>query len=434
MPNKFTMKVAFVFPPMWAPHSDGSLQIWNREVTTRLTQRCEVLVYTGIFDHKSNESINGVEYRRFSTLLDSRLIRGLRKIHQASKIRRPLFATDIWYLSYALKVALDLRKQSCDLAHIYNYPQFAAIIKWVNPSLRIVLNMHGEWLTQVPFTRLSKRLRRIDLILSCSGLVTRSICSKFPEVADRCRTVPMGVLADAFSKINSDRHSPESNRRRLLYVGRISPEKGVHVLLDAFQLIIQKYHDASLEIVGPEWVAPRENIVNLSLDDSFASTLSQFYEGSYQSQLLARLQPDTAKRVTFAGLVAHRDVPKYYASADCYVSPAFYESFGMSIIEAMAAGIPVVATSVGAVPELISNNETGLLVQRNNASEIADAVCRFFANSELRRKISSSAREFVRQQFSWDKICSTLFSMYQDLSENKTGSTGPTLCAPSEAC
>jgi glycosyltransferase involved in cell wall biosynthesis len=134
------------------------------------------------------------------------------------------------------------------------------------------------------------------------------------------------------------------------------------------------------------------------------------------------------------GLIAHRDIPKYYAAADVYISPSFYESFGMSIIEAMAAGIPVVAASVGAVPELISNNETGLLVQPNSAPEIADAVCRLFANSELKRTISSSARELVRQQFSWDQICSTLLAMYQDLSENKAGSTGPALCAPSEAC
>ena len=66
------MKIAFVFPPMWPPHVDGSLQIWNRQVTTRLSRSCNVSVYSGIFYLKPCDYIDGVRYRRFSTHWDRR--------------------------------------------------------------------------------------------------------------------------------------------------------------------------------------------------------------------------------------------------------------------------------------------------------------------------------------------------------------------------
>src|ERR1700688_3750339 len=108
------------------------------------------------------------------------------------------------------------------------------------------------------------------------------------------------------------------------------------------------------------------------------ASLDPFYEGSYLSQLKQKLSPEAAKRVTFAGLVAHTDVPSYYENADIYVSPSLYESFGMSVIEAMAAGLPVVAARVRSFEDLISDGHNGLLVQAASPSAIADGVMKLF--------------------------------------------------------
>jgi hypothetical protein len=191
------MKVAFVFPPMWTPHSDGSLQIWNREITTRLKRLGTVLVYSGRFNLARDEFIDGLQYRRLSTVADGRFLKCIERVFKLLKIRRPLFATDIWYIFYALKVAIDLRKRSCDLVHVYNYPHFATLIRRFNPELKVVLNMHGEWLTQLPFANLSYRLRQLDLIVGCSDLISKSIAHSFPEIADRCKTVPMGISSES---------------------------------------------------------------------------------------------------------------------------------------------------------------------------------------------------------------------------------------------
>ena len=218
------MKIAFVFPPVWDPHSDGSLSIWNREVTTRLAKRCDVLVYSGVFDIKHNHRVDGVQYRPVFTGVDYQIIRVIGHIRRIFGIRRLSYSMDIWHIVYALQVALDLRRQGCDIVHIYNYPQFAHLIKRFNPKVRVVLNMHGEWLTQLPFPNLHARLRELDLIVSCSDFVSRSTVARFPDLASRCATVPMGVSPDLLSR-DRPRPAPGASGRRLLFMGRLSRKK-----------------------------------------------------------------------------------------------------------------------------------------------------------------------------------------------------------------
>jgi len=408
------MKIAFVFPPMWTPHSDGSLQIWNREVTTRLAKCCDVLVYSALFSFLPDDRVDGVRYRRFDTHWDSRLLKYLRIVRRALAIRGATFGSDLWWPGYALRVALDLRHQDCDVIHCYYYPQFARLIKYFNPATPVVLHMHGEWLTQVKFTNLRSRLAKIDSIISCSEYCTKSICTMFPEVASRCRTVAMGMSPKKLAPTHERLQRVDLPSRRLLYVGRISPEKGVHVLIDAFEIISRQYPDASLTIVGAEWVAPREDITDLSLKSDAIASLIPYYEGSYLAHLKRKLSVDAAKRVTFTGLVAHQDVPLFYGQADVYINPSYYESFGVSIVEAMAAGVPVVAANGGAVPDLVLDGQTGLLVEAGNPSAMADAVMRLFRDVELRRSISSVAREMVAERYSWEAICSSLMTSYRD--------------------
>src|SRR5215469_3159283 len=410
------MKIAFIFPPIWPLQVDGSLQIWNREITARLSKTCEVIVYSGSFpadghDQADGVADDGVTHHRLSTHWDSRLLKYLQLFYRAVRIKKPPFASDFWYPWYAFRVALDLQKKGCDVVHVYNYPQFCPIIKYFNPKIRVVLNMHGELLTQVSFRNIYSRLRRVDAVISCSEFVSRAIRAKFPAIAGRCKTVPMGISTDALctNKHLSDNSSP----RQLLYVGRVSPEKGVHVLLEAFEIILQQYPDASLTIVGPEWIPPREYLADLCLDRRVVEGLAHFYEGSYIEKLKGNLSLEATTRVTFAGLIPHRDVPNYYANADIFISPSFYESFGMSVIEAMAEGLPVVAVAGGALPDLISDGSNGLLVGPSNPGALARGVENLITNHELRKSIACAGREMVCKTFSFESICSRLLEVYK---------------------
>lgn len=412
------MKLAFVFPPIWPAQVDGSLQIWNREVTSRLAKNNDVVVYCGKFPSKQPNLVDGVRYREISTRLDDGIQKRYERIRRYLGVKRPLFSTDFWYIFYTYRIAIELRKQGCDLVHVYNYPQFARIIKRLNPKVSVVLNMHGEWLAQIPFSDIHKRLRDIDLIVSCSDFVTKSTVRKFPDIASRCKTVPMGVsnaFFESFSENLAQGHQPPASLRNLLYVGRISPEKGIHVLLDAFERICQKHPVARLTIVGHEAVAPREHIVDRSLGPRLADSLTPFYFESYLSQLEKRIAPEVAERIYFAGLVPYKEISKYYAQADVYISPSLYESFGMSVIEAMAAGLPVIATRAGAVPDFVKHRHNGLLVDVGDPTAIAEAFENLVADANLRTSIARIGRAEASQQYSWQRICSALVQHYRNV-------------------
>ena len=406
------MKIAFVFPPQWCPHTDSSLQLWNRAVTTRLAKTCDVDVYYSATISPSKKGlIDGVNYRRVFSRWEHRLVKMVYLMHLKMGIRRPLFSTDLWFPGYALGVAIQLRKNKADIIHVYNFPQYAALIKHFNPAAKVVLNMHGELLTQVKFANVRARLSRMAHIISCSDLLTNGIRARFPEFADRCVTVPMGILLEAFDRFDQvDRAEPS---KRVLCVTRLSPEKGPHVLVDAFNLIAQRYPDATLTIVGPEGVSPRGDIADLCLGRDLVDSFEPFYRGNYLNLLKQRVAPQAASRAKFTGLIPHEEVYNYYAKSDIYVSPTFYESFGMSIIEAMAAGLPVIACRGGAVTDFIIDGQNGLLVDVGDASGLADAVGRLISDPALGRSLAVSAKQMVRKNYSWDKIASSLMDVYR---------------------
>jgi spore coat protein SA len=94
---------------------------------------------------------------------------------------------------YALRVALSIRASKCDIVIVHNFLQFASIIKLFNPSVKICLSMHCEWLTQFATPASECRLRKVDLIIGRSDYITEKISARFPAVAGRCHTVYDGV-------------------------------------------------------------------------------------------------------------------------------------------------------------------------------------------------------------------------------------------------
>jgi len=409
------MRVAFVFPPIWTPYSDGSLQIWNHEVSTRLAKACDVTVYAGPFQPAEVQNLGNVHYRYFSTVWDDRMLRAYRCLRDLRRQRGPMFSSDVWYPTFAWNVARDIQRVKYDVVHVYYYPQFALLIKRLNPEARVVVHTMGEWLTQVPFTNLEERLAQLDGVISCGDFVTRRFRAAFPHLAGLCRTVPMGVSPEAFLPSAGSHRSERSGGWRLLYVGRLSPEKGVHVLLDAFVLLSQIFPDISLTVVGPEWVAPQEDITDLCLEQAVINDLMPFYRSGYLDQLRRRVTVSLKDRVTFAGLVPHGEIAPYYADADLYINPSLYESFGVSIIEAMAAAVPVVATDAGAVRDVVVDGFTGVLVRSASPSALVDGATRLLCDSGLRTSVVATAREAVLRQFSWETVCGRLLDVYETL-------------------
>jgi len=276
--------------------------------------------------------------------------------------------------------------------------------------------MQCEWLTRLERASIARRLEKVDLILGCSDYLIHKVRRAFPELAGHCRTLYNGVDIERFIP-NGRSTSLCRGTGRLLWAGRISPEKGLHTLLVAFSEVARRYPAAQLELIGP--VAELDLDTLLTCDDpSNVAPLAHFYDGQgYLSHLKQQaISLGLANRVAFRGPVPHRELVRHYQEADVFVFPSLWnELFGMPIIEAMSAGTPVVATRGGGIPELIEDGRTGLLVERNDATAMAGAILRLLGDDNLRESLRNAGRQRVIEHFSWDRIAGELLRHYSEI-------------------
>jgi len=406
------MKIAFVSQPWEYPLRDsqlGSIPTWTYEVAVRLAEKHDVTVYSRrSLSGKPVESDRQVRYHNFFAPAFIRIINLFSKFDD---VKRPLFASRLYNLMYLTQVALDLRRQQCDIVHIHNFSPFVPLVRALNPQIKIVLHMHCEWLTQLDTATIEQRLRHVDLVVSCSDYITEKIRAKFPQFAHRCQTIYNGVNIEHFAP-QSDRAKPPNRKEKLLFVGRVSPEKGVHLLLEAWQKVISYYPDTELEIVGPEAITPLEYIVALS-DEAKVKELARFYPKSYLEQLQQMLPTALASQVKFTGFVPHSQLPELYLQADVLINPSLSEAFGMSLAEAMAVEVPVIAARVGGMPEVIEAGKTGLLFEADDVSGLAAAILHLLSNPELSQSMGKAGRQRVIELFSWERIAQNMLGQYE---------------------
>src|SRR5262245_57386035 len=183
---------------------------------------------------------------------------------------------------------------------------------------------------------------------------------------------------------------PSGSPWRLLYVGRIAPEKGLEVLLEALRRMRTGAVDA--RVAGAH--APRLTIVGW---DYFGSS----YGEAFRRRLAQGDLADLAPQVALAGHVPYGPrLFEIYDAHDALVLPSFTEGFPQVILEAMARGVPVVATRVGGVPRIVRDGENGLLVPPGDAAALAAALVRLVASPELASALAragqSAARPYTR--------------------------------------
>ncbi len=238
--------------------------------------------------------------------------------------------------------------------------------------------LSGRWL------RWCKRLAcRLSDVVTVNSSATRAAVAGFAPRLQRVEYIPMGVSEDPcrdpaqVARLRSRYRS--GSGPLLIFVGRLIEEKGVGDLIRAMPLLLPELPDARLVVVGegPGRVG---------------------FEG-----LAATVAPPGT--VAFAGWVAAAEVPCFLAAADIFVGPSkaapdgWREAQGLTFAEAMMAGIPVVATRSGGIPDAISHERTGLLVAEDAPAEIAAAVIRLATQPEFAGRLAATGRELVVRQF-----------------------------------
>jgi glycosyltransferase involved in cell wall biosynthesis len=309
---------------------------------------------------------------------------------------------DLHY-EYARRVAVDLDEQNPDIVHVMNYWQWARQLRG-RPSRgrKVVLEMQCEWLSQMERDKIARQLESVDAVVGVSDHITSLFKAAFPSYA--------GVTATAYNGVDVDVFKPTGDPKavsapRVLWVGRVSPEKGVHTLLDAFAEVVREFPAARLDLVGAKVALPADLLVGLSADPLVAA-LARFYDGSigdgYQEVLESQVRRLGIERsVRFVGGLPHAELVAAYQSASLVVNPSLSESFGITLVEGMACGVPVIGTRVGGMLETVVHGETGLLVEPEQPSTLAEAMIKMLSDRRMWEAMSTAGRERAVARFSW---------------------------------
>jgi phosphatidylinositol alpha-1,6-mannosyltransferase len=180
-----------------------------------------------------------------------------------------------------------------------------------------------------------------------------------------------------------------SNRRVIVSVSRLVAKNGLDRLVEAMPVLLRTVPEAALVLVG---------------------------DGSKRQELshLAR-RLGVEKDVHFVGEVAHEQTARYLRFADVFCRPSRSEGLGSAFLEAMATGVPVVATPVGGIPDFLRHGQNGLLVERPTPERLAATLEELMVDPDLARRVSRAGLELVRDRYRWDRIADEIGELYDEL-------------------
>lgn len=294
--------------------------------------------------------------------------------------------------TYISSVLRYMKGRTYDFIQVDNRPHYMALIKRAFPYTPVSLFLHS--LTFVPHKpEIAKSLRKADLIIANSHSLQQKLSSLFPHVAKNIRTVELGVDVSRFhaatedEKKTSRRHYRISNDFTILFVGRVIPQKGVPLLIQAAHLV-RKHTPVQLVIVGR--VNP-----------------------SYMRYLKMQAR-SLGVPLTYIGAIPHTKIHKIYHLADCFVCPSqTHEAFGLVNVEALASGLPVIASRNGGIQEIVNHGHNGYLVKKYSKPQgFADYLLRLAQNRSLRERLGENGRNDVLDQFTWNQTAAKLAKLY----------------------
>lgn len=248
-----------------------------------------------------------------------------------------------------------------------------------------------EFPTRSPLHRMLLRANLVsaDAISSTS----QAMASLTEELSGRpVAVVPFGVEVEEFSPGGQGR--PHDDRLIVGTVRSLKRRYGVDILIRAFA--------QALSALRPD---PLEKSLQLQIIGEGPQ------RGSLES--LAE-QLGVRERIEFVGWIPHHELPAYYRRMDVFVAPSRRESFGVAALEAAACGVPVVATAVGGLPEVVLHGETGLLVEAENPAKMTEALVELLNSRDLRSALGATGREYVLERYRWEDCVEGMLRLYRE--------------------
>jgi glycosyltransferase involved in cell wall biosynthesis len=297
-------------------------------------------------------------------------------------------------LADALRARVDVLH-----AHAFGYfPTWAGRVARSLRGLPLVVTPHSDPGHDTARSRLYARavargsLRGADRIVALTRLEAEWLAGLGLPRA-QIRVIPNGIDLEEF--VDLPTHPIGSRSPVVLFLGRLDArQKGLEPLIEAFALLPPGLN-ARLRLVGEDWGG--------------------------LGPLLGRARAlRVADRVVATGPVPRAEVLRELASADLLVLPSLFEPFGIVLLEAMASGLPIVATRVGGIPEVVADRETALLVPPGAPAELAAAMEKVLTDPDLARRLGSEGRRRV-ERFSWPRLMPSYIGLFHELAAERGG-------------
>ena len=289
--------------------------------------------------------------------------------------------------------------------------------------------LHAHWLIPQGLTGVFlKKTKKIPLVLTIHGSDVYALTSKFWSAikarvisqahlctvnssstltavqrlspAGRYVLIPMGVDIGQFNLTGQNRAKEESGKDNiLLYIGRLINLKGVNFLIEALPRVLAEYPATKLILVG----------------------------NGPEKDRLAKLSSDLriAEAVIFEDYISQEELPERFHQADIFILPSIIddqgctEGLGVVLLEAMAAGVPVIGNRVGGIPDIIKDGETGLLARPKDPGDLAEKIICLLREKNLRERLVKNGLDYVKENFSWDNLAERFGTIYQGVTVHR---------------
>lgn len=395
------MNILMIFDSIYPDNAGGS-EVVGYETGKRLVSRGHrVYVLTRRFDSSQlpEETIQGMSVYRYPWNPNGILGRNLSIVWNSYCLYKKLareVSFDILYFHHVLPtLGIHLSKISNQQMKVCNfYTPFHE--EFLSNATSAADSIFKSVKAAIFFRLESFHLRHCQKIFVLSEYSRNELLRTYGDSSkQKVSRLSGGVDVERFSHVIDKKRirtglGIPSNKIVLLSVRRLVPRMGLDILVQAMKKIIEKRTDVYIIIGGrgPEREHLEGIVKNLDLD-------------SY---------------IHFAGYIPDDDLPQYYQSADIFILPSIeLEGFGLVTLEALASGVPVLGSSVGATAEILSGLDKDLLLQAMNPADLAKAVLDLISSGKLNEEFSRKCREYALTNFSWDQTTAEIETVCRGL-------------------
>ncbi len=227
------------------------------------------------------------------------------------------------------------------------------------------------------------------------------------DLEEKIEVIPCGVNLQKFRKINKEKARKHRNIDKsevlLLYVGRLDSRKGVETTIRALPKVIRdfskKNKTVKFMVVGGK-IGKRGDKIDIKEKERLLGIAKEL---------------GVEDNVVFEGKRDQEKLKNYYSAADIFITAPYYEPFGMTALETMRCGTPIIASNVGGLPYLIKNRKNGLLFPVGKHNSLADRIIKLENDEKMREAVIESGEEMIKEKYGWKIIANDMAKLYQQL-------------------